>query len=376
VGVALTIIHTEASDGWGGQEIRILSEAQWFREQGHRVIIVAPAHAQLQTRAREAGFETHNLAFTKASQTVDFFRLARLIGQIRPHVIGTHSSVDSWVGLLAGCSRQVPVRLRYRHVSTAVKANVFNRFLYHFLCHHTLTTGECIRQPLIQVLGVPPSRVTSVPTGIKPPPFHDTSEACRAAVCREFQLPPDSRLLGCVAVLRSWKGQRHLMRAFQTLSHRFPKHFLLLVGDGPGWQDLHDGCGQMPARDRIIFTGHQADPWRFFRAFDAAILPSTKNEGIPQSLLQAMFSGCPVIGSRVGGIPEIVRQGVTGLLVEPAAPEELAAAIQSVLTQPEAAQERARSAQAWVREEFTLERMGQKVLRIIEQCLLAPSAKT
>lgn len=366
---ALTIVHTEASDGWGGQEIRILSEAKWFRAQGHRVVLVAPAHAQLTKRVGEAGFETHVLPFTKGSQALDVFRLGRLLRQLRPQVLGTHSSVDSWVGLLAGRMCGVPALLRYRHVSTPVKPNWPNRWQYRSLCEHTLTTGECIRQALIESTGVAPERVTSVPTGIEPPKNLPEREAARLALCGELKVPPTSRFLGCVAVLRSWKGQSHLMAAFDSLADKFPEHHLVLVGDGPGWEGLNKVKDQMKARERIIFTGHQSDPWRFFRGFDAAVLPSTKNEGIPQSLLQAMFAECPVLGSQAGGIPEIVRQGETGLLVPPADAGALALGLEEILRKPEEAQRRVRAALEFVRRGFLLEGMGRKVLGIIQGCL-------
>ncbi|MEI7729077.1 MAG: glycosyltransferase family 4 protein [Verrucomicrobiota bacterium] len=365
----LTIIHTEASDGWGGQEIRIFSEAGWFREQGHRVILITPAHAQLQQRAREAGFETFQLSFTKASQAGDFFRLGRILQQMRPHVLGTHSSTDSWVGMLAGRRQRVPVLLRYRHVSTPVKPNWLNRFFYRTLCHHTLTTGECIRQPLIETLGVDPLKVTSAPTGIEPPPFPSDRETARVSLCQELKLPPTSRFVGCVAVLRSWKGQALLMDAFQSVAARFPHHHLLLVGNGPGWPGLNEHRDSLTVRERILFTGHQADPWRYFRALDAALLPSTKNEGIPQSLLQAMFAGCPALGSRVGGIPEIIQHNATGLLFEPASAEAIATVLVQVLSQPEAAQARALKALEYVQQHHTRQRMGEQVLAVIQRQL-------
>jgi len=116
----LTILHTEASNGWGGQEIRILSEAEWFRDQGYRIILANPQNGQLNAKARARGFEVFDIPFEKKTQLRDFFRVRKLIQDHKPDVIGTHSSVDSWVGLLAASLCRVPCRLRYRHVSTPV----------------------------------------------------------------------------------------------------------------------------------------------------------------------------------------------------------------------------------------------------------------
>jgi glycosyltransferase involved in cell wall biosynthesis len=363
----LTIVHTEASVGWGGQEIRILQEARWLRAHGHRVLVIAPGQSELLRRSREDGFETNTLRFEKRTQWIDCLRLVRLFRRMKPDVVGTHSSVDSWAGLLAARMARVPVTLRYRHVSAPVHAHFMNRLLYGRCCDHVLTTAECIRKELIANLSVPESKVTTVPTGIEPPTFTKSREESRRELCRKLELNEDARFIGCVAVLRNWKGQEYLMSAFDAISREFPRHRLLLVGEGPGRARLEKHRQGLDARERILLAGHQNDPWLFFRGMDAAILPSYKDEGIPQSLLQAMFAECPALGARTGGIPEIVIDHETGLLFPPKTIPELAAAITSALRDAQETEARVQKALALVRSRHTLDQMGTAVLSIIEK---------
>jgi glycosyltransferase involved in cell wall biosynthesis len=363
---ALTIVHTEASVGWGGQEIRILQEARWLRGRGHRVLLFAPGQSELLRRGREDRFETETLAFEKRAQWMDCLRLVRILRRLKPDVVGTHSSVDSWAGLLAGRMAGVPVLLRYRHVSAPVHAHMMNRFLYRRCCDHVLTTAECIRQELIRNLGVAEGKVTTVPTGIEPPKFEKTREEARRELCRKLNLEETVRFIGCVAVLRNWKGQEYLMSAFDAIAQEFPEHRLLLVGEGPGRPRLEKYRDGLRAKDGILLVGHQNDPWLFFRGMDAAVLPSYKDEGIPQSLLQAMFAECPVLGATTGGIPEIVIDGETGLLFPPKTIPELAAALTTTLRDTEKTARRVRNALEFVRKRHTLDQMGDAVLSIIQ----------
>jgi glycosyltransferase involved in cell wall biosynthesis len=365
----LRIVHTEASAGWGGQEIRTFQEARWMRSRGHRVVLYAPERSEIYRRFQNEGFEVNSVRLEKRTQWFDTIKLAREFRRLKPDVVATHSSVDSWVGLLAAKAARIPVAMRYRHVSAPVRPNALNRFLYGRCSHHVLTTAECIRTQLVQQLRLDRDHVTCVPTGIDAPNFSSSRESDRRALCERLNLPGTTRFIGCVAVLRSWKGQDYLLEAFEQIAPQFPDHHLALVGEGPYRGPLESKRDQLQNARRIHFVGHQNDPWPFFRAFDIAVLPSFKDEGVPQSLLQAMFAECPVVGTKAGGIPEIVMEGQTGLLANPKSSDDLARAITAALLSGVESEARARKALTFVRERHTLDKMGEAVLGIISRYL-------
>ena len=348
----LTILHTEASNGWGGQEIRILSEAEWFRDQGYRIILANPQNGQLNAKARARGFEVFDIPFEKKTQLRDFFRVRKIIKDHTPDVIGTHSSVDSWVGLLAATLSHVPCRLRYRHISTPVHNNLFNRFQYTSLCDRIITTGECISGPLRESFHLSKEKVRTIFTGIiAPSDLPDRNES----------------RLGMIAVLRSWKGHAYLIEAFDQIANHFPDHHLILAGNGPQkhFQAQIDAC---KSKNRMHLIGHRENPWPVFRALDVAVLSSVKNEGIPQTGLQAMFAETPFLGTKVGGIPEIIEHMQTGFLVDPSDSRALADGLKTLLTDANLRNEIASQALHFAQTKATMDICGKEVESLVKAC--------
>ena len=126
----LKIIHTEASPHWGGQEIRIFEEMKWFREQGHEMILVAPDNGTLYQRCKEEGFDVISIYFTKPRTILNIARMLWIIWRLKPNAVATHSSTDSWAGLIASFLLRIKVRVRYRHVSTTIRKNFLNEIQY------------------------------------------------------------------------------------------------------------------------------------------------------------------------------------------------------------------------------------------------------
>lgn len=365
----LTIVHTEASCGWGGQDMRVLREAEWFRAQGHTVYIVTPPEAELFKRAKSSGFDPVPMAFKKNTQLGDFFRLRTFLKKVRPDVVGTHSSVDSRVGLFAAASLGVKCRLRYRHVSSIVKRNPVTRFQYAKLATHVITTGDSISRHLVESLDLNPEKITCVSTGVEPPPSLPSREEARVALCREHDLLDDARFIGQVSVLRSWKGHLHLFDAFEKLAGERPALHLLLVGDGPQMDPLLARKAASPFATRIVFRGHRENPWPDFLALDACALCSVSGEGIPQALMQAMSVGTPVVGTTTGGIPEVVEHDKGGLIIPPADPDALAGALREILDNPEATARRVAYSLERTRRERSPDAMGGAVTAIIRKDL-------
>lgn len=365
----LTIVHTEASVSWAGQEVRILREALWMRDRGHRLVIIAPAPSRLMAEAQQAGLKTHALRFAKHTQAQDCFTLIRYLRHLRPDVVNTHSSVDTWVGCLASRLCRVPAVIHTRHLGAPVQTHVLNRWLYGSLCHHIFTTGNGISQALITGLGLSQHQVTTISTGIHPPANWPLPEDARRAFITQFNLPSTARFVGCLAALRQGKGHAVLLEAFRRICHEVPHHHLLIIGDGSYRHTLEGLIVQWGLQSRVHFTGYLADPWCVLRALDVNVLASTSTEGTPQALLQAQFAGCPVIGSESGGIAEVIAHGSTGLLVPKAEAEALGAALLRLLTDPEYAALLARHARQYVAQHHSLDLMGSKILAVYQSLL-------
>src|SRR5581483_9594968 len=162
----MKILHTEASLAWGGQEIRILTEAKGFVQRGHTIVIAAPSDSLLFTRAREAGFPTAAVSMRKSGYPAAVKTLLRVIEKHQIDIVHTCSSRDSWLGLFAArLSGRRPRLIRTRHLSTPIGKSRLTRWLYA-RPNRIITTGEATRRLLIEESGLSPHRIISIPTGI------------------------------------------------------------------------------------------------------------------------------------------------------------------------------------------------------------------
>lgn len=318
---SLAILHTESSCGWGGQEMRILDESTGLLARGHRVTLACVPGAPIAREAGAQGLEVLRLPI-RAKRLPGLWAMRRLLTQRRFDVVNTHSSTDAWLVALACAGRRdAPPVVRTRHVSAPVSPSAANRWLYGRSVRHVVTTGERLRQDLIDVLGCPARHVSSVPTGIDAERFKPGD---RDAARRALGLPADALLIGIVATLRSWKGHRFLIEAVNRLA--LPKLQLLIVGDGPMAAALREQAAGAPP-GRVRFAGQQADVLPWLQALDVFALPSYANEGVPQALVQAMLCALPCVSTSVGAIPELAIDARTALVVPPRDAMALAAAI-------------------------------------------------
>jgi glycosyltransferase involved in cell wall biosynthesis len=243
--------------------------------------------------------------------------------------------------------------------------------MYRHLSHFIFTAAQCVTDQLATDLLVKRSKVVMVPSGVAPPDTLPEKEDAVRNLQRELDLPPTARFIGSVAMLRDWKGHRFLLDGFAQIADRFDTHHLVIVGDGDEMDPLKRQRASLGLSRRIHFTGFRDNPWPYYRAFDVKVLASTKNELMSQVLPQAMLCGCPVIGTRVGGIPDILKDGLNGLLVEPQSASALAGAITQTLAKPDATRSRVRCASEIVPQRFTIDAMGQTILGLYAQAFSA-----
>ena len=178
-----------------------------------------------------------------------------------------------------------------------------------------------------------------------------------------------SPVVGSVAMFRGSKGHPQLLQAFARVRERHPRASLLLVGDGIRRPWVEQLAREAGLADAVVFTGFRPDVPALLAAMDCFALASTRTEGVPQALLQAFAVGVPVVASRIGGIPEVVTDGETGLLVESEAVPPLAAAIERVLEDPVGAAQRARAARALVEARFSHGRSVDRLLALYDEVL-------
>lgn len=356
----LTILHTESSLGWGGQERRILTEAAALRQQGHRLLLAADPQAEIYRRGQAAGFQVFPLPFSRRLKLAAVLALRRLLRQIQPDILNTHSSLDSWVGLAASAGLRRRLRLvRTRHLGLVIQRTWPTRFLYQ-QADAIITTGTTIREMIHARARVPLERLHAIPTGISLTEF---APRPRAAIpgFPPPHWPPDALIIGSIAILRFGKGHLYLVDALAQVVRMEPRVRLVIVGDGPAREAIRTRIRELGLDEVVFLAGFQEQVADWLSWLEIVILPSYVREGVPQILLQAMAMERAVIGTDCGGIAEIVLPGQTGLLVPPRQVEPLAAAILSLLRQPDLRQQLGRQGRRLVARQYSVEAMAEAV---------------
>ncbi|MEG3638894.1 glycosyltransferase family 4 protein [Magnetococcus sp. PR-3] len=349
---SLHIVHTEASLGWGGQEIRILTESKGLIGRGHRVSVLCSPESLLYKNAPNYGITPIPLPIHK-KRVKGLSAVARWLNEHEPDIIVTHSSTDSWLTALAARFRRrsIPV-IRLRHISAPVTKNLPTKWLYGTLSQHVITTGELICDMLVDYNGLSRDHVTAIPTGID---LERYKPANAKQARKQLGLEETPFTIGIVATLRTWKGHEYLFKAFKALAA--PDCRLLVVGDGPMGPHYRKLLPKMGLEDHVTLVGQQQDVVPWLQAMDLFCLPSYANEGVPQALMQAMACGLPCVSTPAGSIGEILKNDHNGLLVEPKNSQQLANALTHLREDPAHRQRLANQAHADAHENFGLDHM-------------------
>ncbi len=323
------IVHTESSLGWGGQEIRILTEAQGMIAREHRVEIWAPPESNIAVEAQRRNIPYRALPIARRNPRA-FLAMRAALAAARADVVNTHSSTDSWLVALARLTlRAAPPIVRTRHISAPLSNDFATRWLYNHATRHVVTTGERFRQELIERNRLRAGRVTSIPTGIEAGRFHPGD---RVDARRALGIDPIGRYVGIVATLRSWKGHLYLLDAFAGLVKDDTALRLLIVGDGPMHSVIEERIAALGLQSKVVLAGRQEAVERWFQAMDVFCMPSYANEGVPQAIVQAMLTALPIVSTSAGSIAEAITDGRTGVIVPPRDVEALTRALQHLLS--------------------------------------------
>lgn len=343
--------------------MRNLTEARWLQDLGWRVLVACRPGSGILARAQRAGVSAVPLPMRAAWDLASVFKLVALIRREHVDLVNTHSSADAWLGGLAARLAGVPV-VRSRHVSIPIRRRL--NPVYSLLADRVITSGEAIRR-LVIAAGVRPDKVVAIPAGVDLAEFSRPGTGDR--IKNEFGLKRP--VIGSIAMFRGSKGHDLLLEAFDHLRGQFPEARLLLVGDGIRRQWAESLARERGLNGWVTFTGFREDVPDLLSAMDCFVLASTRTEGVPQSLLQAMAARVPVVASAVGGIPEVVEDGATGLLVPPGDSKALAAAVGAVLKDPQSARRRAEAARTLVAARFSRDRLMDRLV-ILYRELIAP----
>lgn len=358
----MRVLHTESSQGWGGQENRTLQEALQLRRLGVEVLFACRRGARLAQRAREQGFAAEELPMANSFDPRSLLGLARLCRRRRIDLVNSHSGRDT---LLAGLAlRLLPRRprlVRTRHLILPITSKA----TYSLLPDHVVCVSHAVEDYLAGA-GIPRARLSTIPTGVDVQRFDPAHYQPRLR--EELGLPASGPLIGTVAILRMKKGYQDLIAAVpRVLAAQADAHFVF-AGDGPQRQNIEAALATAGLGGRVHLLGLRSDIPQVLRSLDLFVLP-THQEALGTSYIEAQAMGLPVIGTRVGGVPDTMIEGETGLLVPAQDPPALAEAILALAGDPERRRRMGEAGRRWVLAEYTVEKMAERMLALYQRVL-------
>jgi glycosyltransferase involved in cell wall biosynthesis len=357
----IKVLHTEWSDGWGGQEIRIVNEMLALRELGIELYLVCKDHAQIKQKALQYGFEVFTLPFRGNTDFTTLLGLIQIIRQKNIDIVNTHSGKDTWVGGIAAKITNVKF-IRTRHLSNQINPSRFN--FINGLADYILTTGESVKEDMITNNRIQANKISSIPTGIDANIFNpdkfDKSEAKTT-----FNIASDEIAIGNVGVLRSFKRHDIFIDVAKKLLDNFPnkKFKFLIAGEGPQREQLETKLNEFNLNDHIVLLGHIDNVAEFLSAIDIFLFTSDSKEGVPQSIMQALLMKKPVIATDVGSTKDLFHEN-NFLLCQPQF-ESLYKNIVAIINQHAAIQINRK----YIEENFSKKTMADKIYTIYKELL-------
>ena len=356
-------LHIDSARTWRGGQNQVLVTVLGLRGLGHRTVLVAHPTGELRRRAQE-GLDFIPLAPRTELDLGASWRLSRLLKRLQPDIVHAHDPhavAMAAVALSMSTQPRKPPLVAARRVDFRLGRNALSRWKYRqvnlFIC-----SSEAIRR-MVLADGVPPARAVTVHEGV------DLERVHAAPVARlheELWLPHGSPVVGNVAALVPHKGQRYLVQAVPQILREQPDVRIVIAGEGELREALQHQIAQHHLEKHVILAGFRPDVLSLHKAFDLFVMSSV-TEGLGTSLLDAMACGRPIVATSAGGIPEVVADGETGILVPPRDHAALAEAIIRLLADTGLREGMGAAGLARVRRQFSAEVMGQNTLRAYQR---------
>ncbi|WP_156932934.1 glycosyltransferase family 4 protein [Desulfonatronum lacustre] len=362
----MRILHVNAGRNWGGKESRLLTEMEWLVHNGHEVLLVCEPDSQLYIVGRGRGLPVRALRMRKRHNIGAALSLRRIARMFDPDVVNIHTGVDAYLCASMKLCGRPTVRMQNIHVSGRQK--VSTRLSYRLFCHRIICPTTILQRTLISEFGFAPDRIDIIPDGVDVVKFHPDYD--RQRFRDALQIKDDQILVGMVSMLRPEKGHHLFLQAAKMILAKRTDCRFVMVGSPTNdarsvlaeiQETIRQCCGSLDPTNPIVHLDFREDIPEVLCALDIFVQPS-RYEAQGLAIAEAMACRTAVVATNVGGIPERVRHDQTGLLTEPANPDDLAGQIELLADNPSLRAKLAENGHTLLREQGTLDQTMQKTL--------------
>jgi glycosyltransferase involved in cell wall biosynthesis len=382
--VDLKVLHLDTSREWRGGQQQVLYLTRGLEERGIVSVVAAPQGSPLAQRLRKQDLSVIELPPGAVFAPRVVRALQQILADRRWNVLHAHTANAHTLGFLAF---RLPAPRSFIRPSFVISRRVDFVPARDPLTRLKYTTGDqtivCVSAAIRAILeqyGVTPHALRVVRSGVQLPGVRIASDPLpselrpnardeeRLELRSELEVPADAILLGNIAQLVEHKGHTHLLEAMALVAREEARAHLVLLGNGDLEKDLRRQAERLELNGRVTFAGYRPDAARYLPAMDLFVMSSVE-EGLGTSMLDAQAAGVPVVATRSGGIPEAIHDGVTGRIVPPAQPAEMARAIVALLRDPDLRSRMGRAGRTWIEEGFTADRMIDETLAVYREVI-------
>lgn len=327
----MRIAHLDTGRSWRGGQGQALLLMRELRARGHDQLLLAPDGPLLE-RATASGFEVRRWNTRGEWSPSGTWAARRALGAFRAEVAHCHSAHAHALGVPAARWAGVPAVFVSRRVDFKVRKNPFSAFKYALPVDRYLCISEGVRAAML-ASGVAAAKLALVPSGVDFAELRAAGERAVPQLRTLLGLPADAEIVGTVASLAPHKNHALLLEAVPAVVALRPRAHFVWLGEGECRGALEQRRARLGLELRVHLAGFHPEARALMRQFDLFVL-SSQLEGLCTSLLDAQVLGVPIVATAVGGVPEVVQDGVSGRLVRTLDAGALAAAIVEALTDP------------------------------------------
>lgn len=366
----MRVLHVTESRSWSGGTVQLWNLCRGLTAAGHRAALFCPPDGELVKHAADGSVRLETCAMREDYDLPAAWRLARLIREFQPDIVHAHHPRAHAISLLASLFAPVRRLVVSRRVSFKLKKwNIFSQLKYRSgRIKMYVAVSDDIRRVLVAG-GVAPEKVQVIYSGVDVKKF--APRPPDETVRRSLGCPPGVPVVGNLTHYSWWKGQSFFLEAARKVLDAGVRAHFLLVGKDTEGGDALNRVHALGIDDQVTLAGFRTDMPEILSTLSASVVSSLAGEGFSGVLRESMCMGIPVVATAVGGNGELVKNEKTGLIVPPADADALAAAIGRLLTEPESAQRMAREARTNVVENYSIDNMVAKTMRLYERLVFA-----
>ncbi len=343
---SLKILYVDTERVWRGGQEQLFSLILGIRDRQHQVWLASPSDSPLSSKALQSGIETYCFGQRNELSPWAFLQLWNILRKQDFDILHLNTPRPMILGGLASKLCGIPLRICSRRVNFPLNSPL-SRLKYNWMQESVVTVSVSIRRTLIEG-GVRPDLIKVIYEGVDLA-WVDSLQA---------SAPEDRNrglVVGTVAYLSPEKGHGTLLDAVPRVISRVPDVHFILVGAGALMPTLKARVEELGIQKNVTFTGFRSDSEALMKNFDVFCLPSI-SEGLSSAILVAMASRLPIVATQAGGIPELVVDGESGILVPPDDSDQLAVGLCKVLESPQLRKRMGCAGRQRIEETFTLER--------------------